>query len=183
MRGRVDVRIGTGEKGRSKEREPILRDDSSGEEEHRPNRQRTQNRDEEVQDRRNIDSPEIGEARLDEEHPGKVRIRDAPPVIRGRDVPRAHERPEYREVLARVRAPVHKGPERGEPDRDRAERNRGQPEGDGLPHLLANRAPLLKGIRTLCFGSKNCRRKLFLRGASLYNDGPPVPRVLRRVTG
>src|SRR5207244_3195781 len=34
VRGRVDVRIGTGEKGRGEERKTVLRDDSSGEEEH-----------------------------------------------------------------------------------------------------------------------------------------------------
>src|SRR5207245_11311831 len=103
VRGRVDVRIGTGEKGRGEERKTVLRDDSSGEEEHWPHRQRTQDWDEEVQDRGNIDSTEIGEARLDEEHPGKVRIRDAPPVIRGRDVPGGAQPPGHREALASVR--------------------------------------------------------------------------------
>src|SRR5437667_12526169 len=70
---------------------------------------------------------------LQEEHAREIRIRDAPSVVRRRDVAGPDEISENREVLARVRTPIEERPKRGESDRDRAEATGRRPRVAAFP--------------------------------------------------
>src|SRR2546428_311684 len=145
MRRRICDRDCAGEERGREEGETIVAGHPTTDEEHREDRERAEDGDEQVDRRRHVLAAEVDHSGLSEEHPREVRMRHARAVVRGRDASSADERSQDREVLAGIGAPVEEGPERREPHRDRDERDRGQRDGGRLPHSLANRPPLLKG--------------------------------------
>ena len=145
MGGSVRVGDGADQESRGEEGDTILARGTPRDEEHREHGQRTQDRHEEVQYGRKVESGQVDKPYLNEEHARKIRIRDPPPVVHRGDVMGLDEAPEEREILARIRTPVQERPERRESDGDRAEDEGRQTEGRRLPHSSANRRALLKG--------------------------------------
>ena len=145
VRGRICVGYRADQDSGREEGDAVLARDTPCDQEDRDDGQSAQDRHEDVQHGRKVEAGEMGQPSLQEEHAREIRIRDAPSVVRRRDVAGPDEISENREVLARVRTPIEERPKRGESDRDRAEDEGRETEGGRLPHSSANRRALLKG--------------------------------------
>src|SRR5438128_1239860 len=165
---RVRHRNRTGKERGREQRETGVTGHPVSDEKHRQDRQGTEDGDEQVDRRRHIEPAEVNESRLGEEHAREIRIGDAPSVVGRREMIAPDERSQDRKVLARVGAPVEKRPKRQEPHRDRDERDRGQRDGVRLPHSLANRPPLLKGLRET---RSRANQRLFEKRRSRFRGG------------
>src|SRR5207237_452925 len=143
VRGRICVGYRADEEGSREEGDAVLARDTPCDQEDRDDGQSAQDRHEDVQHGRKVEAGEMGQPSLQEEHAREIRIRDAPSVVRRRDVAGPVEISENREVLARVRTPIEERPKRGESERDRAEDEGRETEGGRLPPSSANRRALL----------------------------------------